>query len=368
MSKPLFSICIPNFNYSQYIGETIDSVLNQTCSDFEIVIQDNASTDDSWQVIQSYVAKDARIRAYRNSYNVGFAPNLQKVTSNAIGKYFILLSSDDLMRSDALEKYQQIIINNGTGELVLGSNVSRIDSAGARTGRIAMTFPCWKLAKDKILTDIDTQDVKKIGGATLLKSFVSPKDGYKSLGNFCATCFSRSLWEKVEGYDTTSLFSPDTNFLVKVLALNPDYFWVSDCLFSYRVHDQNNYGVQRKSYNLKNVIDKYVRTINLSGEQLNLLGVSAREAQKGFLNNSIYDKAMGAFIRGKWIKGMQLCSFGMATFPKTAFVLPKMYASLALGTIGFPFVLFCGLVFRSTKALKTDSKPSPHRTTIRTLN
>ena len=52
-----FSICIPNFNYGGYIGRTIDSVLNQDYQNFEIIIVDNASTDNSWEVISSYAKK-----------------------------------------------------------------------------------------------------------------------------------------------------------------------------------------------------------------------------------------------------------------------------------------------------------------------
>ena len=110
MKKPLFSICIPNYNYAHYIKQTIDSVLNQNYSDFEIIIADNASTDNSVNVINSY--NDDRIRLYVNKYNVGFGPNLDKATLNARGHYIILLSSDDLMKPGALLKYSEIINQN----------------------------------------------------------------------------------------------------------------------------------------------------------------------------------------------------------------------------------------------------------------
>ncbi|MGB0177514.1 MAG: glycosyltransferase family 2 protein, partial [Owenweeksia sp.] len=71
--SPLFSICIPNFNYAGYIGRTIESVLNQSFRDFELIIVDNASTDDSMEVIRGYKEQDARIRVFENKFNVGFA-------------------------------------------------------------------------------------------------------------------------------------------------------------------------------------------------------------------------------------------------------------------------------------------------------
>ena len=58
MKNPFFSICIPNYNYAHYLGETIESVLNQNFEDFEICIADNASNDNSWEVINSYIEKN----------------------------------------------------------------------------------------------------------------------------------------------------------------------------------------------------------------------------------------------------------------------------------------------------------------------
>ncbi len=107
MTAPLFSICIPNYNYAHYIDQTIDSVLSQTFQDFEIIIADNASTDNSLEVIQSY--DDPRIKLVLNQYNVGFAPNLDRATENTTGQYILLLSSDDIMKPGALTRYAEAI-------------------------------------------------------------------------------------------------------------------------------------------------------------------------------------------------------------------------------------------------------------------
>src|SRR5574343_480869 len=104
-----FSVCIPNFNYEGYIGRTIQSVLDQTYPELEIIIVDNASTDRSWDTIQTYVTKDSRVKAYRNSYNIGFAPNLDKAAQYAENEYIVVLSSDDLMMPDALNEYKNIL-------------------------------------------------------------------------------------------------------------------------------------------------------------------------------------------------------------------------------------------------------------------
>ena len=107
MKDPFFSICIPNYNYAHFIKKTIDSVLIQDFTDFEIIICDNASTDNSIEVIREY--KDRRIKLIRNKYNVGFSHNLDRVTRNAIGEFIILLSADDIMKKNALKRYYSII-------------------------------------------------------------------------------------------------------------------------------------------------------------------------------------------------------------------------------------------------------------------
>ena len=96
-----FSVCIPNYNYEKYIGKTIQSVLDQCYKNFEIIIADNASTDNSIKVVRSF--KDDRIIIIKNNYNIGFSPNLDKATENASGDYLILLSSDDLMSLGTLK-------------------------------------------------------------------------------------------------------------------------------------------------------------------------------------------------------------------------------------------------------------------------
>src|SRR5512142_3007624 len=102
MDRPAFSICIPNFNYARYIGETIKSVLDQTYPNYEIVVVDNASTDNSVEIVRSFGSD--RIRLFQNEYNVGFAPNLDRAAMRALHPYIIMLSSDDLMRPTALEE------------------------------------------------------------------------------------------------------------------------------------------------------------------------------------------------------------------------------------------------------------------------
>lgn len=92
-----------SYNRESLISFSIESVLNQKYVDYEFIIVDDASTDATWNVIQSYVQKDSRIKAYKNSVNIGDYPNRNKAASYATRKYIKYVDSDDILSADALE-------------------------------------------------------------------------------------------------------------------------------------------------------------------------------------------------------------------------------------------------------------------------
>lgn len=100
MSKnPLVSVCIPVYNGEKYIAETIQSVLAQTYANIEIVVQDNASTDSTWSLLQEFAARYPQILIHGNAQNCGMAANWNLVINRASGDYIMLLSADDLLGS-----------------------------------------------------------------------------------------------------------------------------------------------------------------------------------------------------------------------------------------------------------------------------
>lgn len=102
MSEPTFSICLPAYNSANIIGETLQSVFTQTYQDFEIVIVDDCSTDDTEGAIRSF--NDNRVRYFRNEKNLGIAGNLARCVELARGKYLYLLGNDDILSPIALER------------------------------------------------------------------------------------------------------------------------------------------------------------------------------------------------------------------------------------------------------------------------
>lgn len=100
--SPLISVLTTVYNRQEVVQETIHSVLNNGFDDFEYIIVDDCSTDNSWDVIQKWASRDSRIRAYRNTKNLGDYPNRNCAATYAQGKYLKYVDSDDLLLRDRL--------------------------------------------------------------------------------------------------------------------------------------------------------------------------------------------------------------------------------------------------------------------------
>jgi len=111
-SKPLVSIIIPVYNREKYIIESIDSAINQTYTNIEVIIVDNCSTDNTWAVLEKLASSDNRIKIYRNDKNVGPVLNWEKCINYASGVYLKILWSDDLISTDYLEKTLKLFEEN----------------------------------------------------------------------------------------------------------------------------------------------------------------------------------------------------------------------------------------------------------------
>ena len=140
-NAPRVSIGLPVFNGENYISDAISSVLAQTFTDFELIIQDNASTDRTGDLCATFAARDERIRYYRNPTNVGMAPNFNLAFGNARGLYFKWLAHDDYIEptylaetSRVLDERPEAVLSNTQVRYIRGdgSTVGLYDSGLAR--------------------------------------------------------------------------------------------------------------------------------------------------------------------------------------------------------------------------------------------
>jgi glycosyltransferase involved in cell wall biosynthesis len=99
---PRLTVGLPVYNCERYLAESIESLLGQNYTDFEVVISDNASTDDTPGICERYAKQDRRIRYYRQSRNVGLSPNHNFCAEQARGELFKWAAGDDLYHRDLL--------------------------------------------------------------------------------------------------------------------------------------------------------------------------------------------------------------------------------------------------------------------------
>jgi len=120
VKKPFFTVAIPVYNRLEFTKQAVESVLNQTFKDFELLIVDDCSTEiEVWEYLKNI--KDTRVRVYKNENNVGIVNNWRRCIELAEGKWFRFLLNDDLLFKDALEITGELIINFPENKVIVTS-------------------------------------------------------------------------------------------------------------------------------------------------------------------------------------------------------------------------------------------------------
>jgi len=128
---PLVSVVMSVYNGGAFLGDAIESILRQTLSDFELIVVDDASTDDSSAVLAGF--RDARLRVLKNERNIGLARSLNKAIRSARGTYIARQDADDLSLPNRFELEAEFLGRHSEVGLV-GSPAIVINDAGADTG------------------------------------------------------------------------------------------------------------------------------------------------------------------------------------------------------------------------------------------
>ena len=344
-SGPSFSVCIPNYNYAHYVGETIESVLNQTYQKFEIIIADNASTDASVRVIESF--KDDRIRLIKNQYNVGFAPNLQRATMYAQNQFINLLSSDDLMKPDALATYADAIQEQGERAdcTVLISDVEIVDGESnvVRRETRAKDFAGRVVVPEG--TPMPSPEKSLHRGHTVLANTLRKLETFAP---FLTIVYPRAMWQALEGYHAIRTIGPDKFFNYKLLALDPDVIYFRKPLFQYRVHGSPNYKAQRQT--LKQQIDDYLYTLEMGDDFLAPLGLTKADLIDSLLDKVCLKNGLTQLAFGSYTHAFRMLAFSLAAYPGQTLRKRRAYALgglLAMGPLGSPVARLFYSAYRS---------------------
>lgn len=113
------SIITPFKNTSSFLSECLDSILDQSYQHWEVLAVDDNSTDNSYQIVQSYAAKDKRIKVFRNNGS-GIIPALRKAYSESTGDLITRMDSDDIMKPYRLETMVNALQESGIGHIAVG--------------------------------------------------------------------------------------------------------------------------------------------------------------------------------------------------------------------------------------------------------
>ncbi len=132
MDKPKVTIGMPVYNGARTLGKTIDSLLAQTFTDFELLISDNASTDDTGEICKQYENNDTRLKYYRNDNNIGGLANFNRLVGLGSGSLFVWAACDDLWEPEYISELVHLLESNRDAVLAF-CQVDYIDLSSNRT-------------------------------------------------------------------------------------------------------------------------------------------------------------------------------------------------------------------------------------------
>lgn len=218
------SVVIPAYNHEQFIGAAIDSVLQQSMQNFELVIVDDGSTDNTAVVIKSY--KDDRIRYFHQENQDAFN-TINRGISLAKGAFIAILNSDDIYTPDRLQR--MLDVQQTTGAVCLISNVIPISDSGEEFTDPDFGWNVWHQKNRKFYKtcgDLYTAFLKGNFMVTTSNLFMAA-EAAKKVGKFCSLRYLH-----------------DYDFIFRMMLEFPDqvHYLQDEKLLYYRIHDGNTLG------------------------------------------------------------------------------------------------------------------------------
>ncbi|MFP4414687.1 glycosyltransferase family 2 protein, partial [Coleofasciculus sp.] len=212
------SVCIPTYNRANYLVESVNSVLSQTYKDFELIICDDGSTDDTPTVVSQW--NDARIRYIRHAKNIGRSKNMRSGFDTAQGNYFIKFDDDDALTPEFLAKTVAVLEAEPTVDFVC-TNHWVIDKHGNRV-ESATKENAAKWGKDKLKPGI-------------IPDLMRQTFQYQSL-QVGSTLFRRACLQDVDYMRPEADGCEDFDLLVRLAIAGKQGYFLPEYLMEYRFH------------------------------------------------------------------------------------------------------------------------------------
>ncbi|MGP8024224.1 MAG: glycosyltransferase family 2 protein [Methanobacterium sp.] len=209
---PLVSVMMTSYNHEGFIREAIESVLSQSFTDFELIIVDDASKDESRKIISELNEQDERIKSVFHESNNGIARTINDGIENSCGKYIAFIASDDMWTEDKLLKQLEILERNEN--LIVWCNAEIIDSESFPTGK----------------TSSEIYKNSNLNG---------PVFEYLSSAWLCGSSimFKRTNLNGIR-FNESLKYLNDTQFYIDI-GFKYDYYYMKEPLVKYRKHSYN---------------------------------------------------------------------------------------------------------------------------------
>jgi glycosyltransferase involved in cell wall biosynthesis len=240
------SVCIPTYNGATYLKECLDSVYQQTFTDFEIIICDDCSIDKTVEIIESYAKKDNRIQLYKNEVNLGLVGNWNQCIKKANGKWIKFLFQDDYMEPDCISKLMpytnqdtQLIITKRS--YILPANIDLSNKA----------------FYEKDVRTLENTNIVRYGNAISSNSIckVAAKNiALNFLGEPSFTIFKKDIVNEIGYFNDEFSQICDLDFFLRI-ATDYGLTYVSEKLCHFRVHENSttSKNTNSKSYIINNI-------------------------------------------------------------------------------------------------------------------
>jgi glycosyltransferase involved in cell wall biosynthesis len=208
--KPLVSICIPVFNGENFIKDCLDSVISQSNKNFEIIVIDNNSVDNTLQIVKSY--NDPRIKIYSNEKNIGALNNFTKCIELASAEYFVMIPHDDVMQQNFIDEMSTILNKNKEVGIVY-AGVNYIDEDKNIIKKI-INYDCdMNFKKNETIKDI-------------VQNFMPIQ----------LPMVRTNILKKIGKFDENFSLFADVNLWMKIMYLDWNVYFISKTLSCLRTH------------------------------------------------------------------------------------------------------------------------------------
>jgi hypothetical protein len=318
--RPRLSVTVLNYNYGHFLGDCLRSILSQTYTDFEVIVIDDCSNDDSIGVIEPFL-QDRRVRLIAHTKNAGFVKSLIQGADASSSPFLTVISADDVILSPtAFERQVGAMEANPETSFCYGAWV--VMAASDKPERKVAPFPIVPFSADHVWSG--------------QQEFMELCTNYYVLHS--GTIIRRTAYQAVGGYDSSIRYTLDITMWAQLCAVG-DVAYVAEPLYGYRTHGSN---MSRRPHVLHATTDELIRMVDLGFANLPEGPVkSDRRLLRRARQTALANVSSMEVFAGRPLMGWKAHAYATRLRPRDA-LLQRRVISLAartlLGARGFEWL------------------------------